>query len=120
MLVQRPQELDTAYTLSLLLKEQRDYRCLDGSYPSWSAKGPHPLPPRPADKHPPQSDDKHGGMGGKSVDEKMASLKAYRRVSSHLIAVVRNGVVITSLHLRFHCTRLGRIVWPFESDLPVS
>lgn len=83
--VQRPSNLDTACSLALLQDEvadstrRRDFRKPDfSSLPKQYPKGPLPLPV-PPDKPAAAPDDSRAVSSGKSVEEKMASLRAYRR-----------------------------------------
>jgi len=83
--VQRPSNLDTACSLALLQDEvadstrRRDFCKPDfSSLPKQYPKGPLPLPV-PPDKPAAAPDDSCAVSSGKSVEEKMASLRAYRR-----------------------------------------
>jgi hypothetical protein len=76
ILVQHPDCLDTAYTLALLQEEAvessriRDFR-------PWNQKVGYPLPPR-QDRLPAEAADKPV-LNQKSLDKKLADLKAYKR-----------------------------------------
>jgi len=88
VLVQRPKDLDTAYSLAILQEEVSDSarRCEfkkpdSGFYPKSSTKGALPLPPPPSqDKQStPVHPDEKKLCEGKSVEDKLRALRAYRR-----------------------------------------
>jgi hypothetical protein len=87
LLVQRPNSLDTAYTLALLQEEaadpprRRDFKRGDGGFAlRWNAKGAPLQPlPEPDKALTMQAGAERPGYGHKPIDRKLADLKAFRR-----------------------------------------
>jgi len=85
VLVSRPQDLDSACTLALLQEEaldqgsRKDYKCSEASpfARSTTIKGALPLPPAP--RRPQQEPDKRPAPRPTNVDDKLATLRNYRK-----------------------------------------
>jgi hypothetical protein len=92
VLVQRPANLDTAYTLTLLQEEvdsarRKDFKRVDYSFKARSSSGDSPLPlPSPPVKMDKSQSNAHTDkkaseqvQSGNQYDSKVAALRAYRR-----------------------------------------
>jgi hypothetical protein len=83
-MVQRPKDLDTAFVLAQLQEEvadkRRDYRRFDVPASKNMAKSPLPLPPPPSVTASKLMDKTTGGTTTTTIEDKLTSLYAYRRV----------------------------------------
>jgi hypothetical protein len=84
VMVQRPKDLDTAFVLAQLQEEvadkRRDYRRFDVPASKNMAKSPLPLPPPPSVTASKLMDKTTGGTTTTTIEDKLTSLYAYRRV----------------------------------------
>lgn len=112
MLVQRPKDLDTAYSLAILQEEltdssrRREYKKPDVGFSSkFSPKGAQPLPlPPGADKQSvPVHPEEKKLCDGKSAEEKLRALRAFRRAKGLYIKCAekwgRDHVCSTTIQL---------------------
>lgn len=116
VLIAHPPDLDSVCTLALLQEEameqgHKEFRKSDGSLFSQSAtiKGALPLPHPPSRLTlPAPGDDKKPDNKTSTVDDKLSTLRSYRKVRGLCIAVVRSGRPNTVMPLCLNCMPFKR------------